>query len=49
MIGLELQEIPDKMDAVLQNKSQIEQLARVYRQVDDFYYLGRGITFPVAL
>ena len=45
----ELLEIPDKMAATLASKKQIEQLARVYRQVDHFYYLGRGISYPVAM
>jgi glucosamine--fructose-6-phosphate aminotransferase (isomerizing) len=45
----ELLEIPAKMEAILQHKESIRQLARVYRQVDDFYFLGRGICYPVAM
>jgi len=45
----ELLTIPDKMAATLTTARQVEQLARVYRQVDHFYYLGRGISYPVAL
>jgi glutamine---fructose-6-phosphate transaminase (isomerizing) len=45
----ELLLIPGKMAATLEHIGEIEALARVYRQVDHFYYLGRGISFPVAL
>jgi glutamine---fructose-6-phosphate transaminase (isomerizing) len=45
----ELLDIPGKMDAILRFASEIERLARVYRQVGHFYYLGRGISYPVAM
>ncbi|MCB1185539.1 glutamine--fructose-6-phosphate transaminase (isomerizing) [bacterium] len=45
----ELLAVPDKMSAILQSEKQIEHLARVYRQVRHFYYLGRGISYPVAM
>jgi glucosamine--fructose-6-phosphate aminotransferase (isomerizing) len=45
----ELLEIPAKMEAILQAKEQIRRLARAYRQVSDFYFLGRGISYPVAM
>ena len=45
----ELLEIPDKMEAILQYEGELERLARVYRQVHHFYYLGRGISYPVAM
>ena len=45
----ELLAIPEKMSAILQTESQLEQLARVYRQVRHFYYLGRGVAYPVAM
>jgi glutamine---fructose-6-phosphate transaminase (isomerizing) len=45
----ELLAIPDKMAATLASEKQIEQLARIYRQGHHFYYLGRGISYPVAM
>jgi glutamine---fructose-6-phosphate transaminase (isomerizing) len=45
----ELLEMPAKMEAILQFEKQVEHLARVYRQVNHFYYLGRGISYPVAM
>jgi glutamine---fructose-6-phosphate transaminase (isomerizing) len=45
----ELLLIPGKMAATLEHIGEIEHLARVYRQGHHFYYLGRGISYPVAL
>jgi glucosamine--fructose-6-phosphate aminotransferase (isomerizing) len=45
----ELHAIPAKMEAVLQYQNKIERLAKVYRHVAHFYYLGRGISYPVAM
>jgi glucosamine--fructose-6-phosphate aminotransferase (isomerizing) len=45
----ELLAIPDKMNEIIKSEKQIEHLARVYRQVRHFYYLGRGIAYPVAM
>lgn len=45
----ELLLIPGKMAATLEHIGEIEALARVYRQGHHFYYLGRGISYPVAL
>lgn len=48
-LKVELLAIPDKMAAILTSLRQIEHLARVYRQVNHFYFLGRGISYPVAM
>jgi glucosamine--fructose-6-phosphate aminotransferase (isomerizing) len=45
----ELLLMPGKMAAVLEHSGELESLARVYRQGHHFYYLGRGISYPVAL
>lgn len=45
----ELLLIPGRMAATLEHIGEIEHLARVYRQGHHFYYLGRGISYPVAL
>jgi len=45
----ELLAIPAKMEAVLERIHDIEELAEVYKAVNHFYYLGRGISYPVAM
>ena len=41
--------IPDQVQAILDNSSEIRKIAELYRDHDNFLYLGRGINFPVAL
>jgi glucosamine--fructose-6-phosphate aminotransferase (isomerizing) len=41
--------IPDQVQAILDNSSEIKKIAELYRDHDNFLYLGRGINFPVAL
>jgi len=45
----ELVRIPGKLETILANDQQYEDLARVFFRADDFLYLGRGIHFPIAL
>jgi len=45
----EMLALPAKMEYILEQKYLLERLARVYWHVDHFYYLGRGISFPVAM
>jgi glucosamine--fructose-6-phosphate aminotransferase (isomerizing) len=45
----ELQDIPDKIPATLQQAEAIKQLAYKYKDARDFLYLGRGYNFPIAL
>ncbi len=45
----ELDAIPDKVAAVLQQNDQVQYIAQVYRQATNCLYLGRGYNFPVAL
>ncbi len=42
-------EIPDKMKQVLAQSEQIKALAEKYKGYGDFFFLGRGINYPVAL
>jgi len=44
-----LQEIPEKMKTILQQSDKIKVLAEKYKNSRDFFFLGRGINFPVAL
>ena len=45
----ELQEIPQKIEILLKDSEQIKTIARKYKNVNNFIYLGRGYSFPVAL
>ncbi len=46
---LELESVPDKVQAILQDTSNIERIAIKYKDATDFLFLGRGYNFPVAL
>jgi glucosamine--fructose-6-phosphate aminotransferase (isomerizing) len=45
----ELEEIPEKVEAILQNAGEIKEIAEKYKDASDFLFLGRGYNFPVAL
>ena len=45
----ELELIPGKVEKVLQTNKQIEEIAKEFKDVSNFLYLGRGYNFPVAL
>ncbi len=44
-----LVQLPGLVDETLKNNREIERIARTYMQASDFLYLGRGITYPIAL
>jgi glucosamine--fructose-6-phosphate aminotransferase (isomerizing) len=44
-----LVQLPGLVDETLKNDREIERIARTYMQASDFLYLGRGITYPIAL
>ena len=44
-----LLEIPEKMNGILLQSDKIKEFAQKYKNYEDFFYLGRGINFPVAL
>ena len=46
---LELEMIPKKVEEALQSDANIKTIAAVYKDVNNFLYLGRGFNFPVAL
>ena len=46
---LELQEVPEKVNAILKNAEDIKKIAEKYKNASDFLFLGRGYNFPVAL
>jgi len=45
----ELAELPVKLEHLLNNSDNIEELSKEFFRSTDFLYLGRGINFPVAL
>ena len=45
----QLELIPEKVERVLQANDQIEKIAKQFKDVSNFLYLGRGYNFPVAL
>lgn len=44
----ELESIPEKIKSILADKSVLE-IAEIFREANNFIYLGRGIQYPVAL
>jgi glutamine---fructose-6-phosphate transaminase (isomerizing) len=45
----ELLKIPAKLETLLSNDKECEDLAKRYYRVQDFLFLGRGIHYPIAL
>ncbi len=48
-IARELEQLPDKIQKILDTASCIEQIAKKYSNVKNFLYLGRGFNYPIAL
>jgi len=46
---VELEKIPAKIQEVLKLDSYIQEIAKTFKDVRNFLYLGRGYNFPVAL
>lgn len=46
---LELQKIPDKINEILATSNKIDEIAKKYSKMNNFLFLGRGISYPVAL
>jgi len=44
-----LREIPEKMQKVLEQSDKIKEIALKYKDYNDFFFLGRGVNYPVAL
>jgi glucosamine--fructose-6-phosphate aminotransferase (isomerizing) len=45
----ELENMPQKIEQTLKLDSQIQEIAKIYKDATNFLYLGRGYNFPVAL
>ncbi|MEP6712365.1 MAG: glutamine--fructose-6-phosphate transaminase (isomerizing) [Ferruginibacter sp.] len=46
---VELQDVPEKVDAILKNAEELKIIANIYKDATDFLFLGRGYNFPIAL
>jgi glucosamine--fructose-6-phosphate aminotransferase (isomerizing) len=44
-----LEALPKQMEKILAQDSEFKRLARKYAKAEDFFFLGRGYSFPVAL
>lgn len=47
--GKELLAIPDKIETVLSNCDVLKEWAQTYHDVQDFLFLGRGASYPMAM
>ncbi len=45
----DLKKVPAQVGEILKREKQIEELAALYKDSENFLYLGRGYNFPVAL
>jgi glucosamine--fructose-6-phosphate aminotransferase (isomerizing) len=45
----QLQDIPEKVAAILKNAEELRKMADKYKDASDFLFLGRGYNFPIAL
>jgi len=48
-IGLELRALPRKALAIVESHEELKRWARLFHKKPDFLFLGRGISYPVAL
>ncbi|MDP9230758.1 MAG: glutamine--fructose-6-phosphate transaminase (isomerizing) [Bacteroidota bacterium] len=44
-----LEDVPEKVDAILKNADELKVMAEKYKNSTDALYLGRGYNFPIAL
>jgi glutamine---fructose-6-phosphate transaminase (isomerizing) len=44
-----LEKLPEQIEKILAQNSSLKRIARKYAKADDFFFLGRGYTFPIAL
>ena len=46
---IDLSELPRKIEEILKREPEVAAVARKYKDARDFLYLGRGISYPIAL
>ncbi|HKL71242.1 MAG TPA: glutamine--fructose-6-phosphate transaminase (isomerizing) [Marinilabiliaceae bacterium] len=49
MLIHELAQIPTKIEKILKEETKIKEIAEVYKDATNAFYMGRGLLFPVAL
>ncbi|MCK5135335.1 MAG: glutamine--fructose-6-phosphate transaminase (isomerizing) [Bacteroidales bacterium] len=45
----ELNDIPGKIEKILEQNDEFQRIAKIYKDATNALYLGRGVSFPVAL
>jgi glucosamine--fructose-6-phosphate aminotransferase (isomerizing) len=45
----ELSEVPGQIEKILEQNDEFERIAHIYKDASNALYLGRGVSFPVAL
>lgn len=45
----ELNDVPDKIEKILEQNEEFKRIAQIYKDATNALYLGRGVSFPVAL
>jgi len=48
LIG-ELESVPEKIEKILEQNDEFKRIAEIYKDATNALYLGRGVSFPVAL
>jgi glucosamine--fructose-6-phosphate aminotransferase (isomerizing) len=44
-----LEALPKQIESILAQNNSLKKIAKKYAKADDFFFLGRGYTFPIAL
>jgi glucosamine--fructose-6-phosphate aminotransferase (isomerizing) len=44
-----LEAVPEQIESILKQNNALKKLAKKYAKADDFFFLSRGYTFPIAL
>jgi len=44
-----LEKMPDYMEEALKNEEQIKEIAGKYKDTTDFFFIGRGFSYPTAM
>ena len=44
-----LENLPEQIEKILSQNNSLKRMAKKYAKADDFFFLGRGYTFPIAL
>jgi glucosamine--fructose-6-phosphate aminotransferase (isomerizing) len=44
-----LEKLPEQIEKILAQNDSLKKIAKKYAKADDFFFLGRGYTFPIAL